>query len=567
MLRRLSIIAVVALIVACSSSNNTKEGKSDDQDVALNMPASQSPEAEIDSTDQYVVTGSRIVAQELHAPAPALAYQYQARTRQDVNRERYAEIISNPVQQVIDSPVSTFSIDVDTGAYANVRRILNQGSLPPSDAVRIEEMINYFSYDYPLPDNQEQPFSVSMEMAPSPWNQETYLLQVGLRGYEVETSNLPPSNLVFLVDVSGSMQSPDKLELLKKSLRLLTRQLRAQDQVSMVVYAGAAGVVLEPTSGDQKAKILSAIDQLEAGGSTHGSQGIELAYRQAEQGFVKKGINRVILATDGDFNVGIVDQNQLEDLIKNKRKKGIALTTLGFGTGNYNDALMEQMADVGNGNYAYVDSLLEARKVLGNELGSTLLTIASDVKIQIEFNPDQVAEYRLLGYENRLLAREDFNNDKVDAGEIGAGHTVTALYEITLADNRFRFVDPLRYGSDDAEQERNRRISNELAFVKLRYKLPGESKSQLISYPLEKNQLQDSIQQASENLRFAASVAAFGQYLRQGQWLQDYSLTEIEQLARSAKGQDNQGIRSEFIQLVGLTGDLEGNFPELAQKP
>lgn len=364
------------------------------------------------------------------------------------DRETYGHFDDNPVKRVAEAPVSTFSIDVDTGSYANVRRFLNQGRLPVKDAVRVEEMINYFSYDYPLPKDKTEPFLVTTEIAPTPWNKDTRLLRIGLKGYDIAPDKLPNANLVFLIDVSGSMSSPDKLPLLKSGLKLLVQKLRAQDRVSIVVYAGSTGVVLEATPGDQKGKIIAAIDGLTAGGSTAGGAGIQLAYAMAEQSFIPGDINRVLLATDGDFNVGIVSFEALKDLIEQKHKTGISLTTLGFGTGNYNERLMEQLADAGDGNYAYIDNLNEANKVLVNEMSSTLETIARDVKIQIEFNPAVVAEYRLVGYENRVLKREDFGNDKVDAGDIGAGHSVTALYELTLVGSPGRKIEPLRYGSE-----------------------------------------------------------------------------------------------------------------------
>ncbi|MBT8443868.1 MAG: VWA domain-containing protein, partial [Gammaproteobacteria bacterium] len=355
-----------------------------------------------------------------------------------LDRENYDHFDENPVKLVSDHPVSTFSIDVDTGSYSNVRRFLNGGTLPPEDAVRVEELINYFSYDYPVPDSLDQPFSVSTDVAAAPWNADKLLLQIGIKGYELSTAERKSANLVFLVDVSGSMNSQDKLPLLKNALKMLTRQLSAEDRVSMVVYAGASGIVLEPTAGDEHARISRALDQLTAGGRTNGASGIRMAYDMAEEGFIEGGINRVVLATDGDFNVGTVDFDALIDIVERERKVGTSLTTLGFGSGNYNDHLMEQLADAGNGNHAYIDTLNEARKVLVDQLGSTLQTIAKDVKIQVEFNPAVVAEYRLIGYENRVLRREDFNNDKIDAGEIGAGHTVTAIYELALVDSSSR---------------------------------------------------------------------------------------------------------------------------------
>lgn len=471
-----------------------------------------------------------------------------------LNRENYADIEVNPVRKVSEDPVSTFSIDVDTGSYAVVRRYLNNGSLPPSDAVRIEELINYFNYQYPLPGDNRTPFSVATEVAPSPWSEHRHLVQIGLQGY-LPQQQRHAANLVFLIDVSGSMNSPDKLPLLKNAFRLLVRQLDEQDRVTMVVYAGASGVVLEPTVGSQNADILNALDQLNAGGSTHGSAGIQLAYSMARQSFIEDGINRVILATDGDFNVGTVNHEALIDLIGQQRKKGIALTTLGFGSGNYNDHLMEQLADHGDGNYAYIDNLNEAKKVLVEQLDATLQTIARDVKIQIEWNPAQVAEYRLIGYENRILNREDFNNDKVDAGDIGAGHRVTALYEITLADSQQFRIEPLRYQhSGDSQTSAG---SDELAFVRLRYKKPDVSRSSLIEQVLLRQQVRDSIQRASNNLKFATAVAAWGELLRGGEKLTGFSYADIIELARQSRGEDVHGYRSEFIKLVELSEMLD----------
>ncbi|MEN8217233.1 MAG: VWA domain-containing protein [Pseudomonadota bacterium] len=468
------------------------------------------------------------------------------------NRENYAHFDDNPIKRVSEHPVSTFSIDVDTGAYANVRRMLNYGQLPQHDAVRVEEMINYFAYDYPLPDSIDPPFKVTTEIAPTPWNQKTHLLHIGIKGYNIPKDNLPPSNLVFLVDVSGSMQSPNKLELLKSSLKLLTQQLTAKDKVSLVVYAGASGLILEPTQGNQRRKIIAALDRLRAGGSTNGGSGIQLAYAVAEQAFIKEGINRILLATDGDFNVGTVNFEALKNLIEEKRKSGISLTTLGFGTGNYNDHLMEQLADAGNGNYAYIDNLNEARKVLVDEMSSTLNTIAKDVKIQIEFNPATVAEYRLIGYENRKLKREDFSNDKVDAGEIGAGHTVTALYEIALMGSGGERLENLRYGDNKTVPEGQR--GNELAFLRLRYKAPDGDTSQLIEWPLRRQ----TVDNTSERFRFSAAVAAFGQQLRGGKYLEPFSYNDILSLARGARGDDPFGYRAEFIKLVNIAQSLSG---------
>ena len=471
-----------------------------------------------------------------------------------IDRENYAPFDDNPLKLVAEHPVSTFSIDVDTGSYSNIRRMLREGRLPPEDAVRVEELINYFSYDYPVPDNADTPFSVSVEQAVTPWNPNTRLLQVGIQGYRPDPESIPASNLVFLLDVSGSMNSEDKLGLVKNSLKMLTRQLDADDRIAIVVYAGATGVVLDSTPGDRHATIVSALDRLSAGGRTNGAAGIELAYAQAAQGFIEGGVNRVILATDGDFNVGTVDFEALKDLAERKRETGIAITTLGFGTGNYNDHLMEQLADAGNGNYAYIDTLSEARKVLVDEMNATLMTIAKDVKIQVEFNPRVVAEYRLIGYENRVLAREDFNNDAVDAGDIGAGHSVTALYEVALQGAGGERLDPLRYG-DDSQTTRTAALSDgsgELGFLKLRYKAPDGDVSKLIEQPIEAKTGRDADQAMSDSLAFAASVAAFGQHLRGGKYLEGFGIDDIHALASRAKGEDPFGYRGEFLQLVRL---------------
>jgi len=473
-----------------------------------------------------------------------------------LDRENYAHFNDNPLVRVVEQPVSTFSIDVDTGSYSNVRRMLNAGQLPRHDAVRVEEMINYFGYDYSLPKSKSVPFNISTEIAPTPWNKSTYLLHVGLKGYEVPKQQLPASNLVFLIDVSGSMRSENKLGLLKKAMSLLTQQLRPEDKVAIVVYAGASGVVLNPVNGNQKAEILTALEQLQAGGSTNGAAGIRLAYRLAEQSFIQSGVNRVIICTDGDFNVGTVSFEALKNLIEEKRKTGISLTTLGFGSGNYNDHLMEQLADHGNGNYAYIDTLMEARKVLVEEMSSTMQTIASDVKIQIEFNPAIVSEYRLVGYENRVLAREDFNNDKVDAGDIGAGHTVTALYEISLVGAGADRIDPLRYGKSSVQ---HRGHQSELAHLRLRYKLPGETRSKLLQQVVQHKDVQKNLAASSDHFRFAASVAAFGQLMRGGKYTGEYQLDDVVQLARESRGKDPHGYRSEFLSLAGLAKTLSGS--------
>lgn len=467
----------------------------------------------------------------------------------DTQREQYQALADNPIHSVVETPVSTFSADVDTGAYANVRRLLNQGRLPPEGAVRLEEMVNYFPYDYALP-SDGSPFGVTTELATSPWNPHTRLLRIGIKASDRAAAELAPANLVFLVDVSGSMDRREGLPMVKSTLKLLVDQLRDQDRVSLVVYAGESRVVLKPTSGREKAKIRTAIEQLTAGGSTAGASGIELAYQMAQQAFIPKGINRILLATDGDFNVGVSDFDSLKQMAVDKRKTGISLTTLGFGVDNYNEHLMEQLADAGDGNYAYIDNLREARKVLVDQLSSTLAVVAKNVKLQVEFNPAQVSEYRLLGYENRALKREDFSNDKVDAGEIGAGHTVTALYEIVPAGEK-GWLEPLRYGKSEPVVSGK---SGELAMLRVRYQRPEGGKSLLIERPIA-----NQTAPASEDLRFAAAVAAFSQQLKDGRYTGDFSLKDTEALARGARGDDRFGLRNEFVQLVELAQSLRNS--------
>lgn len=496
-------------------------------------------------TSSALVTASGI--QALRAPS------------EPVNRENYAHFDDHGIKRVAETPVSTFSIDVDTGSYSNVRRMLNSGLLPVENAVRVEELVNYFSYDYAEPRSSNQPFSVITEIGATPWNPDTHILHIGLKGYDVARDTLPASNLVFLVDVSGSMQSADKLGLLKSALKLLGKQMRTEDRIAIVVYAGASGVVLESTAGDETAKISQALDALSAGGRTHGAAGIRTAYQLAQQSFIKDGINRVILATDGDFNVGTVDFEALKDLIEERRKSGISLTTLGFGTGNYNDHLMEQLADAGNGNYAYIDNLNEAQKVLVDEMSSTLQTIAKDVKIQIEFNPAVVAEYRLIGYENRALEREDFNNDKIDAGEIGAGHSVTALYEINLVSSNKKSIDPLRYANAGTQPTTH---SNEIALLRLRYKQPDSDNSRLVEHPIHVTEIEKLVDKTSDNFRFSAAVAGFAQLLRGGKYTDDFSFDNVLQLARQARGDDPFGYRGEFISLVNLANSLQTTSAE-----
>jgi len=471
---------------------------------------------------------------------------------EETNNEKYNHQKNNSILMVSEHPVSTFSVDVDTASYANVRRILNQGKLPQHDAVRVEELINYFSYDYPTPTNK--PFSVYSEIGPSPYNADKHLLHIGVKGKSMAADSRPAANLVFLIDVSGSMNQTNKIGLLKNALKMLTNQLTQQDSVAIVVYAGAAGTVLKPTKGDNKQAIIDALAKLSAGGSTNGGEGIEAAYRLAQQSFIKGGINRIMLATDGDFNVGTTNNQALKNLIESKQKSGIDLSILGLGTGNYNDELMQQLAQNGNGNAYYIDNLNEARKVLVEELSSTLLTIAKDVKIQVEFNPQLISEYRLIGYETRALNREDFNNDKVDAGDIGAGHTVTAIYEVSFTNSSNKANDPLRYQSNDSKPVKGN--SNELAFLRLRYKAPMTQKSQLIEIAINKNQIVSELDETSNNYQFSAAVAGFAQLLRGGENLSTMELDNIILLAQQGKGKDTHGYRAEFINMVKLAQAL-----------
>jgi len=464
------------------------------------------------------------------------------------NTEDYDDIVENRFLSTIENALSTFSIDVDAASYSNVRRFLQMGQLPPAGAVRIEEMINYFHYDYPQPKNGD-PFSINTELANCPWNPAHKLVLVGLQGKKIPVENLPASNIVFLIDVSGSMMEENKLPLVKTSMKLLVDQLREQDKVSLVVYAGNAGLVLPPTSGANKSTIKDAIDKLEAGGSTAGGEGIRLAYKTAKENFLKTGNNRVILCTDGDFNVGASSDDALISMIEEERKSGVFLTVLGFGMGNYKDNKMEKLADKGNGNHAYIDGLNEAKKVLVSEFGGTLFTIAKDVKLQVEFNPSKVQAYRLIGYENRLLNKEDFNNDKKDAGELGSGHTVTALYELIPVGVKNEFaesVDKLKYLQPN--QAPANAGSNELMTVKFRYKKPDGDVSKLIEHPVEENPF--LLDAASANFRFAAAVAEFGMLLRNSEFKQSSSYNNAWQMAKEALGKDEEGYRSEFLKLL-----------------
>lgn len=531
-----AVLLYSVIFSGCASESNTNIA-SKSADYSRNQPYSPTTTANSATNTTSMVTDQK-------------AESFEGTT----NGERYAEISENPFLETARAPLSTFSIDVDTASYSNVRRFLNNGQLPPKDAVRIEELVNYFEYDYPQPDG-DLPFSVNTEVAACPWNANHKIVQIGLQGKKVSLDNVPPSNLVFLVDVSGSMNSPDKLPLLKQGLKTLVNQLSYKDRVAIVVYAGASGLALPSVSADDKQKINEALDNLEAGGSTNGGQGIRLAYQIAQDNFISNGNNRVILATDGDFNVGLTGDGELVSMIEQKRQSNIFLSVLGFGSGNLNDSMMEKLADKGNGNYAYIDTSEEARKALGQQAAGTLYTIAKDVKIQVEFNPAKVAGYRLLGYENRLLADKDFNDDKKDAGEIGAGHSVTALYEIVPAGQKIENpgVDELRYSKIEPSDTQ---FNAELLTVKLRYKEPDGDQSKLLTMGLlDKN---NAFENASDNLRFASAVAGFGMLLRDSNYKGNANFNNIRQIANSSRSNDLKNYRNEFVELVEKAQRMKG---------
>ncbi|MER8371588.1 VWA domain-containing protein [Mesorhizobium sp. M1406] len=507
----------------------------------------------------HAARASRVQGAEskLMVPQPSTLPADQMQPQQE-NRDRVEDFKTNPVHAALEDPVSTFSIDVDTASYSFVRGSLKQGTLPQADTVRVEEMINYFPYDWKGPDSASTPFNSTVSVMPTPWNTHTRLMHVAIKGFDVKPAEQPKANLVFLIDVSGSMDEPDKLPLLKSAFRLLVSKLKADDTISIVTYAGDAGTVLEPTKASEKEKILSAIDNLRPGGSTAGEAGIKEAYRLAQKSFVKDGVNRVMLATDGDFNVGQSDDDDLKRLIESERKTGVFLSVFGFGRGNLNDQMMQTIAQNGNGTAAYIDTLAEAEKVLVEDASSTLFTIAKDVKIQVEFNPNKVSEYRLIGYETRALNREDFNNDRVDAGDIGSGHSVTAIYEITPKGGGGEQIDPLRYGQASVN---NGGVANadEYAFVKIRYKLPNEDVSKLITTPVTSANEISSFDQASTDQRFSVAVAAFGQKLRDEDATAKFGYDKIMEIATAARGADPFGYRSEFLSLVRLASALGGN--------
>jgi len=474
------------------------------------------------------------------------------------NNDRIQEFETNPVRSALENPVSTFSIDVDTASYSFVRRSLKEGYLPQADTVRVEEMVNYFPYDWKGPDSAQTPFNTTVSVMPTPWNANTKLLHVAIKGYDVTPAQKPKANLVFLIDVSGSMNETDKLPLLQSAFRLLVNTLGPDDTVSIVTYAGEAGTVLEPTRASEKAKILNAIDTLTPGGSTAGAAGIAEAYRLAEKSFVKGGVNRVMLATDGDFNVGQSDDDDLKRMIEAKRDSGVFLSVFGFGRGNLNDQMMQTIAQNGNGTAAYIDTLAEAEKVLVEDASSTLFPIAKDVKIQVEFNPQTISEYRLIGYETRALKREDFNNDRVDAGEVGSGSSVTAIYEITPKGSPATMIDDLRYGEATTDNAAGIANAGEYAFVKIRYKAPDGDTSSLITTPVTAANEVSSFDAASVDQRFSVAVAAFGQKLRNADQTAKFGFDKITQIATAARGSDPFGYRSEFLSLVRLASALEG---------
>jgi len=514
------------------------------------------PSLPVPPVERRIAPTGKAAVQEL----AVTANRYQGPPSQPLNTERYPGAVANPIRQVATDPVSTFSVDVDTAAYSNVRRFLNEGSRPPTDAVRVEELVNYFEYGYARPQDRATPFSSYVALAPSPWNPERQILHVGLQGFDMPKGEQPPLNLVFLIDTSGSMSSEDRLPLAQKSLNLLIDRLRPQDRVAMVAYAGSAGAVLAPTDGRQKLKMRCALGALHSGGSTAGGQGLSLAYALAKENFDPKAVNRVILVTDGDFNVGVADPSKLKDFVSEKRRDGVYLSVYGYGRGNYNDTMMQALAQNGNGTAAYVDSLQEARKLFRTDFTKSLFPIADDVKVQIEFNPAQVSEYRLIGYETRMLNREDFNNDQVDAGEVGAGASVTALYEITPASAK-PSSDPLRYGVLTAPPSSP---GGELAFLKIRYKLPGQGQSRLIERPITRADAAASLRAAPEPTRWAVAVAGFGQKLKQDPRVPDaFGWDQIVGLAQASRGDDPFGERAEFVQLARTAADVrsagEGN--------
>ncbi|MGC9953624.1 MAG: VWA domain-containing protein [Rhizomicrobium sp.] len=546
--RTLGLVISAAALLALAGCHEQAANQTPSNTSVQPPPPPPPPPAPGTMVESMAMAGAPAYAKAAMPPPPTYW--------QPANTSKFPEAKPNPVKVTAEEPVSTFSIDVDTASYGVVRDALNSGALPPADAVRIEEMVNYFDYAYPGPKDRKAPFLASVRVYPTPWNKDTKILHIGIKGFDLPKANRPRANLVFLIDTSGSMGEPNKLPLLKRAFGLLVGQLNPDDRVAIVTYAGSVGVALDPTPGSEKAKIMAAIDQLDANGSTAGGEGIRVAYKLAEANFIKGAVNRVLLATDGDFNVGITDPNALEDFVTRERETGVYLTCLGFGNDNYQDATMQKLAQAGNGNAAFIDNLNEARKVFVDQISGTLFTIANDVKIQIEFNPAHVAEYRLIGYETRILNRTDFNNDKVDAGDIGSGTTVTALYEITPVGSKARMSDPLRYGKPAKGNP-----TGEYAFLKIRYKLPGEKTSKLIERPVGNAEEAASFAQVSEDMRFAASVAGAAQLLRHDPYIKDFDYDRAIDIANNAKGKDEFGYRAEFVQLLRLAKVAESQKP------
>jgi Ca-activated chloride channel family protein len=535
-------VALPIFLSACDTGKPAVAEKNNAPAPMVAVTAGRANEAPADALKAASPATSAFMARSTLIPSPQHPGYWQP-----ANTSKFPDAKPNAVVVTAEQPVSTFSIDVDTASYGYVRDALNDGVLPQADAVRVEEMVNYFDYSYPLPENREVPFRASVRVYPTPWNKDTQILHIGIKGFDIPKKERPPANLVFLIDSSGSMDEPKKLPLLKSAFHLLVDQLNAKDRVTIVTYAGAAGVVLAPTSGSDRAKILAALDQLEAGGSTAGGEGIRMAYQLAEANFMKGGVNRVLLATDGDFNVGITDPKALEDFVTRERSSGVYLTCLGFGVDNYNDAMMQKLAQAGNGNAAFIDTLNEGHKVFVDQIAGTLFTIANDVKIQVEFNPARVAEYRLIGYETRLLNRTDFNNDRVDAGDIGSGTTVTALYEITPVGSRAVMSDPLRYRKATTASK-----GGEIAFLKMRYKLPGQTVSKLVDRPITDADVTTDFNALSPDMRFAASVVGTAQLLRHDPYIKDFDYLRARDIAVAARGDDRFGYRAEFVRLLDM---------------
>lgn len=536
--------------VAPATTDMLAGGAAQGEGVARNV--APMPRGKVAFAPGDAAAGSKLMASESYMPAP------EPMPETEENRDRVEDFKTNPIKSVTEDPVSTFSIDVDTASYSFTRRSLKDGFLPQADTVRVEEMINYFPYDWKGPEDASTPFNTTVTVMPSPWNDHTKLMHVAIQGYDVKPAEQPRANLVFLLDVSGSMNEPDKLPLVKSAFRLLISKLSPEDTISIVTYAGEAGTVLMPTKVTERAKILAAIDNLSPGGTTAGEEGIREAYKLAQQSFVQGGINRVMLATDGDFNVGQTDDEDLKRLIEQERKTGVFLSVFGFGRGNLNDQMMQTIAQNGNGTAAYIDTLAEAEKVLVEDASSTLFPIAKDVKIQVEFNPATVSEYRLIGYETRALNREDFNNDRVDAGEIGSGHSVTAIYEITPKGGP-QMVDDLRYGEATVNNDGGIANPNEYAFVKIRYKLPSEDISKLITTPVTNAQEIPSFGAATDDQRFSVAVAAFGQKLRDADATANMDWNKIIEIATAARGSDPFGYRSEFLSLARLASAVSSS--------